>query len=57
MIGKPRVSEHNTIQIDPQIAPKRNATNRMRGRIHANNDVINGISGLEQLSNALHTRP
>lgn len=28
----------------------------MRGRIHAQNDVINGISGMEHLSNTLNTR-
>ena len=57
MIGRPRVAQNSTILIDPPVEPRRNATNRMRGRIHANNDVINGISGLEQLSNAMISRP
>lgn len=37
-------------------APARSNPNRMRGRIHAQNDVINGISGMEHLSNTLNTR-
>jgi hypothetical protein len=28
----------------------------MRGRIHAQNDVINGVSGMEHLSNSLKPR-
>ena len=37
-----------------RVAP---AQRNMRGRIHVQNDVINGISGLEHLSNTLNTRP
>ena len=33
------------------------ANRGMRGRIHVQNDVINGISGLEHLANTLNTRP
>ena len=29
---------------------------RMRGRIHASNDVLNGVSGMEHLSNSLNNR-
>lgn len=30
---------------------------RFRGRIHAQTDVINGVSGMEHLSNSLNARP
>ena len=57
MAGAGRLAEPTGLNIGKysEGAPKQvGVNNRIRGRIHAtNNDVINGISGMEHLSNSL----
>ena len=64
-VQMPAMGRNNVAMAEPNVglslgsntgAAPRQPNQRMRGRIHANNDVLNGISGMEHLSNSLNTR-